>query len=224
MYRFSQLTSFFTHFRFDGIDYRIFYEVGKRWNIKWNIFVPTPSSTDSIISMVQDLANGVADLSLCRFSLILEQYTQMDMGIAYENHNVKFLVPVPTLIDDAAAIDKSLTAPLWAAFICSLILLGILLTILQKFHENPNKRKPNCAWFESVFYLISIATRHSIKYLPTQMPIRYILLSWMLVSLAIRTGYSMSYLSMLTSPKFSDPVDAVEQFVEKGLLEGHLID
>lgn len=162
-------------FRFDGIDYRIFYEVAKYWIIKWNMIKPTSDGADPYRLMVDDLTAGVSDIALCRLWMTLRHHTLTDLGVTDDHQYVKFLAPLPTLVDDAAAIYSSLSLGLWITYGVCLTFIGILLTFLTKIDARTGKSNKNLL-AHNYLYLISIATNHGIRNLPKRLHIRYILL------------------------------------------------
>lgn len=162
----------FIFFRFDGIDYRIFKEVTKHWNVSMNIHIATTNGSSPYRDMIKSVQNSRSNIALCSIWLIPRHLKVVDMSIPYEEISVNFLVPMSALIDDAAAIYYSLSKEVWLTYTFCLLFLSVFLTAITKSKFNRNDKR-KCLT-EYMFYLVEIATGHGVHYSPRHAFTRYI--------------------------------------------------
>lgn len=160
----------------DGVDHRIVHEVTKNWKVRKNIRLGTANSSDPYREVVADVHDGRSDIALCSLWMTPRHMREADLSIPYEQISVRFIVPMPTLIDDVAAIYYSLSTGVWCSFIVCLICLSILLSILLRHKFNANHHKVSLGY--CIFYLVDIATGHGSNYPSQKSVIRYILLRY----------------------------------------------
>lgn len=124
--------------------------------------------------MVIDINRGKSDVGFCSLWMIERNFKLADLSLPYTITSSTLLVPIPTLIDDAAAIYYSLSRGVWLTYLLCLLLSGILLKVITKNQFNCDERKTT--FVEYMFYLIGISTGHCINYWPRDTLIRQILI------------------------------------------------
>lgn len=148
------------------------HEVTKYWNVNINIHKVNGSVSAPHRDIINLIQNGQADIGLCSLWLIERHYNSVDLSIPYEEIFVNFLVPMPTLINDAAAIYNSLSMGVWFTLIFCLLLLGVLLTIITKYMLKKAEKRNSLT--EYIFYLVGIVTGHVVHYSPQNASMRYL--------------------------------------------------
>lgn len=139
-----------------------------------NIHVPSADGRDPYDNMILDVHKGISNIALCSVWMISSYYKIIDYSIPYDRITVTFLVPIPKLISDAAAIYYSLDGDVWLAFIFCLLCLSCLLTVASKLTRVEKKEERSLLQF--IFYLIEIATGQGIPYSPSNFFIRHLLI------------------------------------------------
>lgn len=67
---------------------------------------------------------------------------------------------------------------------------------------------------------INTATSHGMNRFPSQTPIKFAILSWFIFTLLFEVFYSTGYMSLLTTPPLTSPIDSVDAFIERELYLG----
>lgn len=150
------------------------HEITKNWRVKNNVRLGTANSSDPYREVVADVHDGRSDIALCSLWMTPRHAADADISIAYEQISVRFIVPMPTLINDAAAIYYTLSADVWCSFGICLIFLTFFLTVLTKYKLGRNCHKASLG--DCFFYLVDVATGHGMSYPTNSSVIRFVLI------------------------------------------------
>lgn len=204
--------------KYDGVEFRCLKEVTKNWKIDLNLNNKLIDSWDKTIS---DTINNISDVSMCSIWQTLDNLKRMDLSLYVDHQCITFVVPRPVPIAQASFIYLSFSLTVWAIFIVILIATAILLHVLTrtriKLKITNVENSKFCELTSSLTELINSATAHEIPNIPKNVPIRILLICWILMCLCLGTSYSTGYTSLLMSPPYTKPVDDVQEFLEQGL-------
>lgn len=164
--------------------------------------------------IVNDVQDGVSNIGLCSPWLNLKHFLITDVSNTYDLQCLTFLVPRPHIITPASYIYLPFSLGVWIAYIACLV--GTTF-ILHYFVNRDFIRVTELSSLEVVFLeVINIATSHGATRFPKQVPIKILLVSWTAISLLLSTAYCTGYTSLLTTPRFSKPIDTIADFLEQG--------
>lgn len=173
------------------------------------------------MDVLKGLQADEADIGLCSIWLSYQHIRDNDLSMYLDYQCVTFLVPRPFRKSEAFFIYFSLQTDVWLYFLGSLILIGLLLTFFSRLSIfKAERRLPYRCLLKSYVEMINAATSHGIAIFPTQTPIKFIVVSWLLLCHYYGVFFSSGYVSILTYPPYEKPVDTVADFVNKGLKWG----
>lgn len=172
-------------------------------------------------------------MGMCSTWLSEEHYKSYDLSKYYDFQCATFLVPKPTVITQASSIYLPLSRFVWSLFIGCLLLTGLLYNFLFQVMTRFNSVKRFFTEKRSIsgelYYLstalldaVNIATSHGLPRIVPKVPIQILTISWVLISLLLGTAYTTKYTSLLTSPRHSQPIDTLKEFIEQGISWGEL--
>ncbi|GAB0090954.1 uncharacterized protein DMENIID0001_057390 [Sergentomyia squamirostris] len=200
---------------YDGVEYNLIESITEGWNrgiVQRGFGDPKISPWTQI---VKDVQSGEANVALCSPWLNIKHYRVTDLSQSYDQQCLTFLVPRPRIVTAASYIYLPFSGKVWFAYIACLI--GIAL-ILHYFVNRDFIRSNDLSSLEVVFLeVINIATSHGATRFPRQVPIKILLTSWLAISLLLSTAYCTGYTSLLTTPRFTKPIDTIADFLDQGL-------
>lgn len=163
-------------------------------------------------------------MALCSIWMSQFNHKRYDLSTYYGSQCLTMMVPRPKYINEASIIYLSLKSKLWfyfgsafAAIICMLIAISKI-GISTKLYKR--RDVPFHNFTKTVTEVVNIATSHGLTKFPAQTPIKFVILAWFIFSLLFGVIYSCGYVSLLTTPPLSQPIDTVDEFLENGLLWG----
>lgn len=152
----------------------------------------------------------------------------VDFSTFYDYQCATFVVPKTQQINPATYVYIALEYKVWLSYLSFLLITGVLLTVITMIGITVNKdswQSSNFATLSSSFtQVINIATSHGLTSFPVQMPLKILVISWMILSVIVGTGYSTGYTSLLAQPKYSKPINTVEDMLEQEIHIGALGD
>lgn len=169
----------------DGIEYRIFLEISKHWNAKLNLQKNHPiGNWDPYEAIRAEVANKTSDMAMCSLWLNYEHHHSFDLSSFIDRQCITFLVPVQKLISEGSTIYISLSGAVWALYIGTCVIAGILLIILAKiyFQRMNVGYEIECFDFLSECYLdlVNIASAHGIQRFPKPIALKMIFIRYVL--------------------------------------------
>lgn len=203
---------------FDGVEYRCLKEITKNWKIEFNL---NNNLLDSWQKTISDTINNISDISMCSVWQNIDNFNFMDLSLYIDHQCITFVVPKPLPIPQATFIYLSFNSTVWIVFIFTLItttmLLNVLTLIRNKLKIENIKSSKFVRLSTSLTEIVNSATSHEISNIPKNVPIRILLISWILTCLCLGTSYSTGYTSLLMSPPYTKRIDDVHEFLEQGL-------
>lgn len=207
----------FIYFRFDGVEFRLISDIVRGWHVHYNV---SHHNWNNILSALQ---NEETDIGLCSIWLSYDHIRKYDLSMYLDYQCITFLVPRPLQKSEAFFIYFSLQSDVWMYFLITMISIGVLLTLISRFNVFKHKRRlPYRNLLISFVEMINTATSHGIAIFPDQTPIKFIVVSWMLLCHYYGVFFSSGYVSILTSPPYEKPVNTIEEYVAGGLKWGDI--
>lgn len=209
------------HTTYDGIEYRFLHETTKNWHTKYTLRDPTKESPNPWRMTLNDLGNNISDISMCSVWLIELHFHMCDLSEPYDSQCATFVVPKPTLLTQASLIYMPLSYEVWTAFVITLASTIVLLKFFsyagRKLFRNSKYETQFKSMGLATIEVINIVTSHGLKRFPVQLPFKVLIISWIIFSLLLGTGYNTGFTSLLTSPTYSKSIDMVSDFIEQGI-------
>lgn len=174
---------FLTAHRVDGIEYRIFLEISKHWNATINLHRIHPNENwDPYETIRMDVTNKSSDMAMCSIWLTYENYNAFDLTSFIDRQCITFLVPVQKLISDVSTIYIALSGAVWALYIGTCIIVGILLIIMANIYFKQMNVGYKIGSFdylsESYMNLVNIASAHGIQRFPKPIALKTIFMRY----------------------------------------------
>ncbi|KAJ8924147.1 hypothetical protein NQ315_006931 [Exocentrus adspersus] len=182
------------------------------------------------------LGNLVLDKADVGFSAMFaweEEYHYLDISKPLVRTGITCLVPAPRLAAGWLTPLRSYSHQMWIA-VGSLVFISVLgLFSLRYFHHkvmvNKNSRygeifKKNAIQIfqSSAFTILKLLVLQAVanKEIPIGSKGRYFMGLMFLFSLFLTSTYSSGLASIMTVPRYENPIDTIEQFVDSGLYWG----
>ena len=198
---------------YDGVEFQFLKEIFRGWTV--NIFDRSflVDSGDIYEKIAADVANRRTMMGMCSMWLTSYRYNQLDLSDHFSYLCGTFLVPKPKPMTQASYIYLPLSSCVWI-----IILVTLLATTLLYFLMYPSKAKDQKmeVFFTAFLDIINIVTSHGLPKVVKMIPLRLLIISWILLSLLLGTAYTTKYTSNLTKPTFTKPVDTIKDFLDKG--------
>lgn len=208
--------SYSLSFSYDGAEIRFLKEIGRGWKV--NIFDRTFlfDKSDTWDTVARDVEQGRTMMGMCSMWLIEEKYRRMDLSTPFSHLCGTFLVPKPVQITHASYIYLPLSSTVWLSVLCILITTGLLYTLMHHYLTD-NQRETVFEHLSRAFLdVVNIVTAHGLPKIIQKMPIRLLIMSWVLMSLLLGTAYSTKYTAILSQPMYTKAVDDLNEFLEEG--------
>lgn len=141
-------------------------------------------------------------MGMCSMWLVEEKYRRLELSNYFSHLCGTFLVPKPLAITEASYIYLPLSSELWLCILATLFITASLYFFM--YREAHKAREQVVESLSRIFLdVISIATSHGIPKIIQWIPIRLLVISWVLLSLLLGTAYSTKYTSLLTQPRYT---------------------
>lgn len=203
--------------RYDGVEFRLISDIIRGWHVHYN------TSNRNWGDILSGLHTDETDIGLCSIWLSYDHIQKYDLSMYLDYQCITFLVPRPFQKSEAYFIYFSLQMDVWLYFLLSMIIVGLLLTILSRFFMfKVERRLPYRSLAVSFIEMINTATSHGIAIFPDQTPIKFIVIAWMLLCHYYGVFFSSGYVSILTYPPFEKPVNTMEEFIARELKWGDM--
>lgn len=209
--------------KYDGLEYQMLNEILKNFNVKYT-FHDRLNVSDTWEAVLQDVLKGRSDIGLCSQWLTIYMYELKTYTTPYSQICATFLVPKPTEISPMLFIFLPLSLKTWICIlvvtICLIFALNFLAIQFSKLFSNFHSRYVKIS--ECFDHILRILIQQSTSYFPPniQNVIRCLILIWILGTLLITTGYSAGITSLLTKPRFSEPINTFTDFIAAKLKWG----
>uniref|UniRef100_A0A3F2ZDC6 Ionotropic glutamate receptor C-terminal domain-containing protein n=1 Tax=Lutzomyia longipalpis TaxID=7200 RepID=A0A3F2ZDC6_LUTLO len=202
----------------DGVEYNLINSITEGWRKGITIRYFDDHKVSPWTKIVNDVQDGISNIGLCSPWLNIKHYRVVDLSHSYDLQCLTFLVPRPQIVTPASYIYLPFSGMVWVVYIICLIATAF---ILHYFVNREFIRATELSSLEVVFLeVINIATSHGATRFPKQVPIKILLVSWTAISLLLSTAYCTGYTSLLTTPRFSKPIDTIADFLEQGITWG----
>lgn len=138
------------------------------------------SGIDPHTTVLDDVTNGVADLGMCHLWMHYNHYLEHDLSMFMDRQCVTFLVPINELVSEGSTIYLALSATVWALFIGTMVIVGIVyIRLIRFYHLNMMLHKSfNTFDYLTKCYtdLIHIASSHGIQRFPKSLALKIIVI------------------------------------------------
>lgn len=199
---------------YDGAEFRFVKEISQNYNLKIIDRHGLYNVTDVYKQVADDVLDNTAHIGLCSMWLTIDKFRRFDLSNQFSSQCGTFLVPKPQPITQASYIYLPLSEKLWILLITSLVATALLYYFLYQRARASRYFLENLS--RAFLDIINISTSHGLPNVVHRLPIRILVISWVLLNLLMGTAYSTQYTSILTKPMYTTAVDTIEDFINEG--------
>lgn len=202
---------------YGGTEYNLIKEITKEWPVEYIFY-----NSNAWKEIVDAVAERKSDLAMC--SLWQVSTRSVAASYPYSQICVTFLVSKPQLLADIFYVFQPIQLTLWILIIVVLFLVSSLLHLLMivrnrlklnEVHEVSYKTDIITTLFDTIRLLTLgglVKTPNSAEYY-----LRYILISFSITCMILSTAYSAGFASSLTYPRYSKPVQTIDDMIEQNV-------
>lgn len=210
--------------RIDGLEYRFIADVTARvrWPLAW---VNHSRSSESFNLPPRDLLAGRCDLAMCSQWMTESRAMQFDLTNVVDFQCGTFLVRKPVPLPTSVYVYRAFSPPLWLAVCAALVAVVATRCATVIATETTDGQVPGGVQTlrrlmvgRAMLDGVDALTGHGIARLPGDSAGRMVVLSWTILCLLLGVAYTTRYTALLTSPMYEQPIDTLQDFVDKGEL------
>lgn len=187
------------------MEYWFVEDVTRGWNIEYTVY--NKSWTKALGSIHRNENHMV----LCAIWLTKTNYRNYALSSYFDQQCLTIMVPRQKPINVAAVIYLSLQPNVWLYFGISFISIVFVLTGISKLGIKlkmyDTQKLPFRSISKACIEVINTATEHGMKTFPSQTPIKFAILGWILFTLLFGVFYSTGFMSLLTTPPMTKAID-----------------
>lgn len=187
------------------MEYWFVEDVTRGWNVEYTVY--NKSWRRALGTIHRDENHMI----LCSIWLTETNYNAYALSSYFDQQCLTIMVPRQKPINVAAVIYLSLQANVWLYFGISFISIVFVLTGISKLGIKlkmyDTQKLPFRSMSNACIEVINTATEHGMKYFPSQTPIKFAILGWILFSLLFGVFYSSGFMSLLTTPPMTKAID-----------------
>lgn len=140
--------------------------------------------------LLTDVKNGSSDTTMCSTWIGIENYRDYDLTSFIDRHCLTFLVPVQQLIKDGSTVYILLSGAVWALYIGTFVITGILLISIARVYSKKLKKGNDVRTFELLsecyMNLVNIASAHGIQRFARPIALKIIVMRYILCCYNLR--------------------------------------
>lgn len=168
------------------------------------------------MQVLADVEDHSANVGMCSVWLTEDKYKRFDVTKYFSRLCGTFLVPKPALITHASYIYLPLSRLLWFLIFGILLVTTVLYYLLYRHWESSHSGDRFENLSRAFLDVINIATAHGLPKILQPIPLRVLIISWILLCLLLGTAYTSKYTSILTQPMYTKAIDTIHDFIEEG--------
>lgn len=154
---------------------------------------------------------------MCSMWLTDANYHRVDLSQYFSHLCGMFLVPDPKPVSPAKYLYLPMSTHLWWCIIGALLITALLYFCMFQSSFGHDKKETTAESLGRAFLdVLAIATSHGIPVVVRRIPIRLLIIAWILLSFFLGTAFNTKYTSLLTQPLFTKTVDTLQDFLDEG--------
>ncbi|XP_044745332.1 probable glutamate receptor [Coccinella septempunctata] len=164
-----------------------------------------------------------ADIAFTAFYIWEFVYHYMDLSMPYIRSGITCLVPKPKILNGWLTPLFSYKATLWilviANFVFNVLLLFHIVSHLQKEYEFNTNKRASFILLDAFWILLKISLGQTFHGRKNSFIIieRLVLASFFLVYLILNSAYFSGLASIMTVPRYEDPIDTISSLAESNI-------
>lgn len=199
----------------NGIEYQLIKEITKKWRKELLVLGDDASKRRNEWRAVYNtVSNGTADLGACSIWQMFLDYEALDFANSFQQVCLTFIVPKPHLLPKISFFFHSFQLLLWILMILLLLLVGILMIFIEKFHRK--NQNANLDAGKSFLYAVRIFAQSGIpkSSIMSFLSMRIFVMAWIISCLIISNYYSAGLTSDVTKPRYTNPTNTIKEMID----------
>lgn len=205
---------------YSGFEYKMLNQIVKDWTVEYLFYKEIISGNnlwDTIIKKVVDKETDISICSLWQMGSINEANAHL-LSLTYPTRQSCYtlLVPKPKLLSDDSYIFQPMQWKTWLTIAITIILGSKVLQLASIFSRYTTVYN---SVLESFFRTVQIFTNGVASKLPPleQLPVCCVFVSFSIAFLLLSTTYGAGFSSILTYPRFSKPINTIDDLIENDI-------